>query len=224
MAPQPQWTHEELEGDGVSKKDLVSALQDLATYDFLKERKLHGKAANVIKTTKKPELIKAYKALYEQESAFRPAGQSFEEATAEATAAAAASAATTGSSEAATPAKGDAVVEEPKYKKVITKKGDGRLPKKGDMVYVFYTGTYLVDGQPKVFDTNIKGAKPSALRFKVGTGKVIKGWDEALLTMTKGEKARIIIESEWAYGKKGVEGKIPPNTDLTFEVHLSQID
>ncbi|KAI8588592.1 Fkbp3 protein [Geranomyces variabilis] len=222
MAPAPKWNNEELESDSVSKKDLVSALQDLATYEFLKERKLHGKAANVIKATKKPELIKAYKALHEQDSAFRPEGQSFEEATAQATAAAAAT--TAAPSESAAPAKEEAVVEEPKYKKVITKKGDGRLPKKGDMVYVFYTGTYLVDGQPKVFDTNMKGAKPSALRFKVGTGKVIKGWDEALLTMTKGEKARIIIESDWAYGKKGVEGKIPPNTDLTFEVHLSQID
>ena len=59
-----------------------------------------------------------------------------------------------------------------------------------------------------VFDTNIqtiskkkKNAKP--LSFKVEIGKVIRGWDEALLTMSKGEKARLEIEPEWAYGKKG---------------------
>ena len=46
-----------------------------------------------------------------------------------------------------------------------------------------------------------KNAKP--LSFKVGIGKVIRGWDEALLTMSKGEKARLEIEPEWAYGKKG---------------------
>ena len=46
-----------------------------------------------------------------------------------------------------------------------------------------------------------KNAKP--LSFKVGIGKVIRGWDEALLTMSKGEKARLEIEPEWAYEKKG---------------------
>ncbi|KAK7835963.1 hypothetical protein U0070_004054 [Myodes glareolus] len=68
-----------------------------------------------------------------------------------------------------------------------------------------------------------KNAKP--LSFKVGIGKVIRGWDEALLTMSKGEKARLEIEPEWAYGKKGQpDAKIPPNAKLIFEVELVDID
>ncbi|KAB1280707.1 Peptidyl-prolyl cis-trans isomerase FKBP3 [Camelus dromedarius] len=63
------------------------------------------------------------------------------------------------------------------------------------------------------------------LSFKVGIGKVIRGWDEALLTMNKGEKARLEIEPEWAYGKKGQpDAKIPPNAKLIFEVELVDID
>nr|KAF6500093.1 FKBP prolyl isomerase 3 [Molossus molossus] len=50
-------------------------------------------------------------------------------------------------------------------------------------------------------------------------------WDEALLTMSKGEKARLEIEPEWAYGKKGQpDAKIPPNAKLIFEVELVDID
>ncbi|XDA84981.1 hypothetical protein R6Z07M_014760 [Ovis aries] len=86
----------------------------------------------------------------------------------------------------------------------------------------------LQDGT--VLDTNIqtssnkkKNAKP--LSFKAGIGKVIRGWDEALLTMSKGEKARLEIEPEWAYGKKGQpDAKIPPNAKLIFEVELVDID
>ncbi|XP_012498414.1 PREDICTED: peptidyl-prolyl cis-trans isomerase FKBP3 [Propithecus coquereli] len=116
----------------------------------------------------------------------------------------------------------------PKYTKSVLKKGDKtNFPKKGDVVHCWYTGT-LQDGT--VFDTNIqtsskkkKNAKP--LSFKVGVGKVIRGWDEALLTMSKGEKARLEIEPEWAYGKKGQpDAKIPPNAKLIFEVELVDID
>ncbi|XP_068947878.1 peptidyl-prolyl cis-trans isomerase FKBP3 isoform X2 [Petaurus breviceps papuanus] len=116
----------------------------------------------------------------------------------------------------------------PKYTKSILKKGDKtNFPKKGDIVHCWYTGT-LQDGT--VFDTNIqtsakkkKNAKP--LSFKVGVGKVIRGWDEALLTMSKGEKAHLEIEPEWAYGKKGQpDAKIPPNAKLYFEVELVDID
>ncbi|XP_073751257.1 peptidyl-prolyl cis-trans isomerase FKBP3 isoform X3 [Callorhinus ursinus] len=116
----------------------------------------------------------------------------------------------------------------PKYIKSVLKKGDKtNFPKKGDVVHCWYTGT-LQDGT--VFDTNIqtsskkkKNAKP--LSFKVGIGKVIRGWDEALLTMSKGEKARLEIEPEWAYGKKGQpDAKIPPNAKLIFEVELVDID
>ncbi|CAD7687157.1 unnamed protein product [Nyctereutes procyonoides] len=100
-------------------------------------------------------------------------------------------------------------------------------PDEGRCCSCWYTGK-LEDGT--VFDTNIqtnskkkKNAKP--LSFKVGIGIVIRGWDEALLTMSKGEKARLEIEPEWAYGKKGQpDAKIPPNAKLIFEVELGDID
>uniref|UniRef100_A0A3B4WAV0 peptidylprolyl isomerase n=1 Tax=Seriola lalandi dorsalis TaxID=1841481 RepID=A0A3B4WAV0_SERLL len=117
----------------------------------------------------------------------------------------------------------------PKYTKSVLKKGDKtNFPKKGETVSCWYTGT-LEDGT--VFDTNIptaarkkKQAKP--LSFKVGLGRVIRGWDEALLTMSKGETARVEIESEWAYGKKGLPDsiRIPPNAKLIFEVELVAVD
>ncbi|CAI9549054.1 unnamed protein product [Staurois parvus] len=116
----------------------------------------------------------------------------------------------------------------PKYTKFMLKKGDKtNFPKKGDTVHCWYTGT-LENGT--VFDSNIttsakkkKATKP--LAFKVGVGRVIRGWDEALLTMSKGEKAKLEIESEWAYGKKGQpDAKIPPNAKLIFEVELVDIN
>lgn len=126
--------------------------------------------------------------------------------------------------------KSEEVVDEasPKYTKSILKKGDKiNFPKKGDVVHCWYTGK-LQDGT--VFDSNIqtsskkkKASKP--LSFKVGVGKVIRGWDEALLTMSKGEKASLEIEPEWAYGKKGQpDAKIPPNAKLFFEVELVDIE
>ncbi|KAI9100000.1 Fkbp3 protein [Phlyctochytrium arcticum] len=217
--PEQPWTEDQVSGDDVSKKDVVTFLQEHATYEFLKGRKLYGKVANIAKSAKKPDLLAAYKALYEQD-AFRPEGETLEAAAAAATAAAAPAA--SGDKDAG--AKDDGAKEEtPKFTKVTTKKGDPlRRCKKGDVVYVFYTG-YLPDGT--IFDTNGGKKKPAALRFKAGTGRVIKGWDEALLTMHKGEKARVVIESEWAYGKKGSpDGKIPPNTDLTFEIELNAMD
>jgi len=67
-------------------------------------------------------------------------------------------------------------------------------------------------------------AKVEPFKFKVGQGRVIRGWDDALLTMSKGEKAKIVITPEGAYGKKGKpEKKIPPNATLTFEVELLNI-
>ena len=53
---------------------------------------------------------------------------------------------------------------------------------------------------------------------------VIFQWDEALMTMSTGEKCEVVIEPEWAYGRKGVEGKVPRHATLTFEIELVGIN
>jgi len=109
------------------------------------------------------------------------------------------------------------VMSEIGYTKEVTKKGDGNKPSKGDFVSVRYKG-YLTDGT--VFDANLAGGKKPPFKFKVATGSVIRGWDEGILTMSKGEQAKLTIKPEWAYGKKGIEGVIPPSATLIFEVEL----
>uniref|UniRef100_A0A8C0J8I5 peptidylprolyl isomerase n=1 Tax=Chelonoidis abingdonii TaxID=106734 RepID=A0A8C0J8I5_CHEAB len=173
---------------------------------FLAEHKLLGQIKNVAKTATKDQLVTAYNQLFEtqrfkgMESADKVTEQvktiKIDEDKAKET-------------------KPEETVDEgpPKYTKSILKKGDKtNFPQKGDVVHCWYTGK-LQDGT--VLDTNIqtsskkkKGAKP--LSFKVGVGK----WDEALLTMTKGEKAHLEIEPEWAYGKKGQPDAKNPTAKL----------
>ena len=59
-----------------------------------------------------------------------------------------------------------------------------------------------------------------AFQFKLGIGQVIRGWDQALQKMRKGERARITVEPELAYGEMGQPPLIPPNATLVFEIEL----
>lgn len=98
---------------------------------------------------------------------------------------------------------------------VVLKKGSGEdKPGRGDTISAHYTGKFL-DG--RVFDSSISRGKP--ISFQVGIGRVIKGWDEMLLGMTKGEKRIIVIPPNLAYGPGG-RGPIPPESTLVFEVEL----
>lgn len=93
----------------------------------------------------------------------------------------------------------------------------------GDLVYVHYTGT-LTDGTK--FDSSLDRGQPFG--FVLGAGMVIKGWDEGILGMKKGEKKQLQIDADKAYGQSGVpDGRggyiIPPNTPLIFDVELIDI-
>lgn len=99
----------------------------------------------------------------------------------------------------------------------ILKEGSGEKPQVGDLVSVHYKG-YLEDG--KGFDSSV-GREP--LKFKVGMGQVIPGWDSAMLQLSKGAKAKLFIPSKMAYGAQGAGGVIPPNSNLIFEVELVDI-
>ena len=98
--------------------------------------------------------------------------------------------------------------------------GDGvTFPERGDMCHVHYRGTLLAGGAE--FDSSHKRGKP--FRFKLGVGDVIKGWDVGIAQMSLGEKATLLIRSDYAYGPDGM-GPIPSNADLRFECHLIEIE
>jgi cyclophilin family peptidyl-prolyl cis-trans isomerase len=100
---------------------------------------------------------------------------------------------------------------------IIRKPGTGEPPAKGAQVSAHYTGS-LISGN--VFDSST-GMLP--YQFNVGTGSVIKGWDEAFSSMRKGEQRTIIIPPNLAYGAAGAGGIIPPDATLIFDVELVDI-
>lgn len=101
---------------------------------------------------------------------------------------------------------------------IETKAGKGEKVKLGDKVKVHYTGS-LLDGTK--FDSSLDRGQP--FEFEAGKGRVIKGWDEAILLMRKGGKARLIIPSSIAYGERGSGEKIGPYATLVFEIELLTI-
>lgn len=101
---------------------------------------------------------------------------------------------------------------------ILVEKGTGLQAADGNTVSVHYTG-YFDDG--RIFDSSIKRDQP--FEFVLGMGQVISGWDEGIALMKEGDKARLIIPSELAYGAAGAGGVIPPNATLTFDVELIKV-
>ena len=103
-----------------------------------------------------------------------------------------------------------------KIEKIVS--GNGASPKTGDTVTVHYNG-WLTDGTK--FDSSVDRNEP--FTFVLGAGQVIRGWDEGVSTLRVGDKARLTIPPDLAYGEAGYPGAIPPNATLIFEVELLSI-
>ncbi|KAM9217853.1 FK506-binding protein 15 [Leptosomus discolor] len=100
--------------------------------------------------------------------------------------------------------------------------GEGQGVEGGDSLEVAYTGwLFQNNGLGQVFDSNVN--KDKLLRLKLGSGKVIKGWEEGMVGMKKGGRRYLIIPPAWAYGAQGVAGRVPPDSTLVFEVEVRRV-
>lgn len=100
----------------------------------------------------------------------------------------------------------------------MIQKGNGKQAFKGAKVSVHYKGQ-LTNGM--VFDESYKRKQP--IDFTVGVGQVIEGWDEGILLLQEGDKARFVIPSNLGYGSRGAGGVIPPDATLIFDVELMKV-
>lgn len=102
----------------------------------------------------------------------------------------------------------------------VLREGSGeRVVQKGDTITVHYTGT-LEDGTK--FDSSVDRGQPFST--KIGVGQVIEGWDIGMIGMKIGEKRKLTIASDLAYGDSGIPGAIPGGATLIFEVELLSIN
>lgn len=100
----------------------------------------------------------------------------------------------------------------------VTEEGDGEQATEGKVVSVHYTGM-LADGT--VFDSSLNRGEP--IRFPLGQGRVIPGWDEGISMLNEGAMASLIVPPELGYGAQGSGGVIPPDATLYFQVELLDV-
>src|SRR5579872_1006627 len=107
-------------------------------------------------------------------------------------------------------------------KYIDTQAGTGPSPKTGQTCVMHYTGWLYDNGKKGAkFDSSVDRGQP--FEFPIGTGRVIKGWDEGVATMKVGGKRTLIIPPELGYGARGAGNVIPPNATLMFDVELLAI-
>ena len=105
-----------------------------------------------------------------------------------------------------------------------TKIGKGATARPGGTVFVHYDGWVYLDGlKGRKFDSS-RDRGNGRFSFVLGTGRVIKGWDEGVAGMKVGGTRTLIIPPGLAYGDRGAgNGAIPPNATLIFEVELLDV-
>jgi len=115
-----------------------------------------------------------------------------------------------------TPAiKSAAITTESGLTYIVTKHGDGAQLKAGDEVIVNYTGM-LTNG--KKFDSSLDRGQPFS--FPLGSGRVIKGWDEALQKLRIGDHATLVLPPAIAYGSRAMGADIPADSTLIFIIEV----
>lgn len=96
--------------------------------------------------------------------------------------------------------------------------GNGKAIVKGALITTHYTG-WLEDGTE--FDSSPRKGKP--FQCVIGTGRVIKGWDQGLIGMKVGGKRKLYIPSALAYGERQMGAYIKPHSNLIFEIELLEV-
>jgi peptidylprolyl isomerase len=103
-----------------------------------------------------------------------------------------------------------------------TKVGTGAAPRTGQTCVMHYTGWLYSNGvKGAKFDSSLDRGQP--FEFPIGTGRVIRGWDEGVASMKVGGRRTLIIPPDLGYGARGAGGVIPPNATLIFEVELLDV-
>ncbi|ERI53681.1 FKBP-type peptidyl-prolyl cis-trans isomerase [Pseudomonas sp. NPDC077649] len=95
--------------------------------------------------------------------------------------------------------------------------GDGKAVVKGALITTQYRG-WLEDGSE--FDSSYSRGKP--FQCVIGSGRVIKGWDQGLMGMQVGGKRKLLVPAHLGYGERTM-GSIPPNANLIFEIELLEV-
>lgn len=102
---------------------------------------------------------------------------------------------------------------------IILRAGDGlNYPVHGQACAIHYDA-YLPDNS--LWDSSRK--RGVALRFRLGMGQVIDGLDQGIMALSVGERVRLTIPSELAYGARGFPGLVPPDTDVVFDLELLEV-
>ena len=111
------------------------------------------------------------------------------------------------------------------FQRIDVIEGSGDVAKAGDEVSVHYTGWLYDQNAPDMrgeqFDSSRDRGQPFV--FRLGTGRVIRGWDEGVAGMRRGGKRELHIPAWLGYGEDGAGRVIPPGASLVFEVELLDI-